>query len=310
MMVHGVEVALDAYRLIDSAQPIACYICDGDNTYGAEFCRQCFAPMALAHQAQVNKIRPKTVALVGASGAGKTVYLGMLMDMLSRQQKPISALARGAFSISLQQATTAALVGGWFPDKTPNEPDRWNWTHCQINDAKRRQPLELIVPDMAGEAILEEINHPNTFPVVRSLLTKCCGVVLLIDAIRLQSGDSSQDFATMKFLAFLDELEQERNNGRRLWRRTQLPISIVFTKADQCERCFADPVLFAETHASGMLRHCRDRFPLHTFYACGVAGACAHRESPYDGRRRIPLRVEPRGIVEPLAWMVKQIARR
>jgi hypothetical protein len=167
----------------------------------------------------------------------------------------------------------------------------------------------LIVPDMAGEAILEEINHPNTFPVVRSLLAKCCGVVLLVDAIRLQEGDSSQDFATMKFLTFLGEMEHERNNNRRLWRRTQSPIAVVFTKADQCEQCFADPVGFAQAYASGMLRNCRERFPRHHFSACGVAGACAHRESRYSGRRRIPLRIEPRGVVEPLEWMLRQIGR-
>ena len=306
-MVHGVEVSLDTYRLIENTRPIACYICEGENTYGTEYCRNCYAPMALAHQAQVNKIQPKTLALIGASGAGKTVFLGMLMDMLSRQKKPISALARGAFSISLQQATTDSLVRGWFPDKTCNEPDRWNWVHCQITSGRRRQPLELIVPDMAGEAILEEIDHPNTFPVVRSHLSRCNGVILLIDAIRLQSGDQTQDFATMKLLTFLSELEKERSMARRFARKSQLPIAIVFTKADQCEQCFTNPLAFAETHAPGVLHHCRERFPIHSLYACGVAGACAHREVLGDGRRRIPLRIEPHGIIESVAWMVEKI---
>ena len=74
---------LESYRLAEYAIPIPCYICEGENTYDSEFCRHCFAPMALAHQANSQKIRPRMLAVVGASGAGKTVYLGMLMDMLT-----------------------------------------------------------------------------------------------------------------------------------------------------------------------------------------------------------------------------------
>lgn len=309
-MTPGIEVPLASYQLIQNAQPISCYICGNDNTYSAEHCRCCFAPMALAHQARVTGVQPRTIALVGASASGKTVFLGMLMDMLSRREQPLQVLTRGAFSISMQQTTTSALAHGWFPDKTPNEPDRWNWVHCQIASQKKRRPLDLIVPDMAGEAILEEINHPNTFPVVRSMLTKCCGVILLIDAIRLQAGDQTQDFSTMKLLSFLGDLERDRSIGGRLWRMTRLPIAVVFTKADECESCYDDPVAFAESHATGMLRHCRERFPRHAVFACSVAGACGYRESLGDGRRRIPLRIEPRGIIEPLIWMVDQVGRR
>ncbi len=303
----AVEIPLESYRLAQITQPICCYICEAENSQNAEFCRHCFAPMALAHQARANNVRPQMVAVIGASGAGKTVYLGILMDMLSRQTKRLSALARGAFSISLQQATTSALSRCYFPDKTPCQPDRWNWVHCQVSSETRRQPMELIVPDMAGEAILEEIDHPNTFPVIRALLAKCSGVIILIDAIRLQSGDTSHDFSTMKLLTFLSELAEGRKSTKRGFRPLQLPIALVFTKADQCEECFDDPAGFAEIHAGGMLRHVRERFARHDFYATGVAGACAFRESVTEGRQRIPLRIEPRGVVEPLAWMISQL---
>ena len=49
------------------------------------------------------------IATLGSADAGKTVYLGMLTDMLSRENAPLQLLARGAFSVSLQQATMAAL---------------------------------------------------------------------------------------------------------------------------------------------------------------------------------------------------------
>ena len=80
------------------------------------------------------------VFLTGSSGAGKTVYLGMLLDLLSRQPERIQAMARGAFSITLQQATMAALMRCEFPEKTATEPDRWNWVHCQVRTPEQRRP--------------------------------------------------------------------------------------------------------------------------------------------------------------------------
>ena len=151
---------LDSYRLVQYAVQVPCYICNGGNTFDAELCRHCQAPMALSHQANTQNVHPRMIAAIGSSGAGKTVFLGMLIDMLSRQSDRMQLLARGAFSINLQQTAMSALARREFPTKTPNEPDRWNWVHCQIRPPRNRQPIELIMPDMAGEALLEEIEHP------------------------------------------------------------------------------------------------------------------------------------------------------
>src|SRR5207247_1966556 len=95
------------------------------------------------------KVLPRMIAVIGTSGVGKTVYLGMLLDILSRQPQRMQVLARGAFSITLQQTVISALARGEFPTKTPNEPDRWNWVHCQIRtDAGRawhERPLALVL---------------------------------------------------------------------------------------------------------------------------------------------------------------------
>src|SRR5215218_1549907 len=123
-MNKGVAVPLESYRLAEYANQLPCYICSRGNTYDAELCRHCFAPMALSHQANCQKIMPKMIAAIGSSGVGKTVYLGMLLDMLSRQPDRMQAVARGAFSITLQQTTLASLSRCEFPNKTPNEPDR------------------------------------------------------------------------------------------------------------------------------------------------------------------------------------------
>src|SRR3989304_1777495 len=151
-MTKAAVQPLESYRLGQYALPVCCYICNAENTYDAEYCHVCLAPMALAHQANSQNVHPKMIAVIGASGVGKTVYLGMLMDMLSRRTEKMQMLARGAFSITLQQLTISALARCAFPRKTPNEPDRWNWVHCQIQHPRQRQDLELLMPDMAGGA--------------------------------------------------------------------------------------------------------------------------------------------------------------
>ncbi len=121
-MIKEGSVQLDSYRLAQYAVQVPCYICEGGNSFDAEFCRHCSAPMALAHQANSQKIAPRMIAAIGASGVGKTVYLGMLMDMLSRQSERLQMLARGAFSITLQQMTASALRGTSFRTRPPTNP--------------------------------------------------------------------------------------------------------------------------------------------------------------------------------------------
>ncbi len=301
-MIKGAIVPLETYRLVEYALPVPCYICEGENTYDTEYCRYCGAPMALAHQATGQKTRPQMIAVLGASAVGKTVFLGMLMDMLSRESEQLQLLVRGAFSITLQQTTMAALARCEFPGKTPNEPDRWNWVHCQIRSTKRRRPLELIVPDMAGDAVRQEIDHPYTYRVIRNFLKKCAGAMILVDSPKLQAGNRDQDYFTMKLISYLGELDAEEKLG---WARK--PVAMVFTKADQCPQCTADPAAYAKAHAGGLWQQCQERFHRYRFFASSVAGACAYRETRRDGRVLVPLRIEPHGIVEPFHWILESL---
>lgn len=302
MSDSNVVVPLDSYRLAQYVAQVPCYICSGPNTFDAELCRHCYAPMALTHQANTQHVHPQMVATIGATGAGKTVYLGMLTDMLSRHDQKLQILARGAFSISLQQHTMKSLARCEFPAKTPNEPDRWNWVHCQVRMKSRKRPLEIIMPDMAGETILHETDHPNSYPVIRSLLTQCSGIIVLVDAERISEGHQDQDYFTMKLLSYLMELDDDRKTG---W--PNRPVAIVFSKSDQCEECFGDAASFAKKQAAGVWQQCSERFARHRFFASGVAGACANRPELGGGVIQAPLRIEPRGVIEPFQWLIEQL---
>jgi hypothetical protein len=303
-MTKSVIQPLESYRLIQYSAPIPCYICEADNTNDAEFCNHCSAPMALAHQASAQQVKPQMVAVIGPSGVGKTVYMGMLLDMLSQQSERMQLFARGAFSINLQQAAMSALSHCEFPHKTPNEPDRWNWVHCQIRRPKQKHRLELIMPDMAGEAVLEEVDHPHTYRIVRQFLSKCVAAVVMIDAIQLKEGNRDQDFFIMKLLSYLSEMDTDQRTG---WKRR--PVALVLTKSDCCEDCWADPEQYVKSHANGLWQHCRERFDYHHFFASGVVGNCITLDTLTEGRLYIPLRIEPRGVTEPFEWLMEKLKK-
>ena len=158
------------------------------------------------------------------------------------------------------------------------------------------------MPDMAGEAVLEEVDHPHTYRVVRSFLQKCTAAMILIDAASLRQGTREQDYFTMKLLSYLNELTE---NNRQTWARR--PVAVVLTKADQSEECRAGPASFAERHAVGLWQYCRERFECHRFFAASVAGACAYRDTFADGRVQVPLRIEPHGLIEPFEWLLDNL---
>ena len=66
-MTHLAQIPLETYLLAQQAAPIACLVCDHENCCSAARCRNCHAPMALAHQTQSVKKRPHLIAVIGAS---------------------------------------------------------------------------------------------------------------------------------------------------------------------------------------------------------------------------------------------------
>lgn len=305
-MTHLTQMPLETYLLAEHSAPIACLVCDHENCVSAARCRNCSAPMSLAHNTQSSKSRPQLIAVIGASGAGKTTYLGLLMDMLTRHVGLLRSTARGPMSISLQQATTTALATGWFPEKTVTTPEHWHWVHCQFNCRRRRRPLELVLPDVSGEALVAETERANRYPALRALLAKAAGIMVLADAEQLQSGDHSQDFVALKLLSMIGELRDEKSHTWRNRSAERRPMALVLTKADKCDGLYDNPREFAEGHAAALWNDCRDRFPRHEVFACSVAGATAYRES-YGRRQQVPLRIEPRGIIEPFGWLMTEL---
>ncbi len=307
-MTPLVTLPMESYQLAKYAEPLVCFVCEFENNYDAEICRCCGAPMALTHQAGNYKTAPQMIAVVGPPKSGKTVYLGMLLDLLARRTSGIRALARGAFSVTLQQQTVESLATCQFPEATPSAAEHWNWVHCQVHLAgrqvqlmNRRSTREIVFVDSAGDAQQTHLDNEQYQPAVSAMLARSAAALVVVDVTQVESGGSDAEYFAVKALSNLAELPRTKK-GRTAWQKR--PVAVVFTKADGCEICCDDPTSYADRHCSGLAQFCRDRFSKVAFFATSVARSTTTRYG-----EDIPLRIEPRGIVEPFEWLTSRMRR-
>lgn len=300
-MTQWSTIPLESMELAQYAVQVECYICEGGNRFDAEFCRHCRAPLALAYQARKQKTQPRLLAVLGGPAVGKTCYLGILADMLSRQSGGLQMLAHGAFSVSLQQQTISALARRRFPPATPVEPEGWRWVHCDVRAPNHKRTLDLVLPDISGSAILEEIELPRRLPAIRRLLSNSAAAMILVESTTLEGGEQTPEFVAMKIVSDLLSIPAPKRKG---W--SHRPVAIVFTKADRSDWALEAPDEYARRHASSLWRHCHDQLRCHRFFTASVARVHVGVDG-FGEHVAIPMRVEPRGIVEPFAWVTEQL---
>jgi hypothetical protein len=277
----------------------ACPLC-GFPSYDHEACGHCFAPAEVVRSIQLREKPPRFVGVLGASGVGKTVYLGMLLDMLARGSAGLRGMPFGSFSLGLHRNVILALERQRFPAKTPAEPDHWHWVHCEVRSTTRRGTvLDIVTPDVAGEAVAAELALPNSHPTIRTLIGRCAGLVTLVDTLQVVSDGQSQELFAMQLVSYLASYRPARRRAK-----VGVPMALVLTKADLCPDALRDPEGFARANAPGLWRLCEARLETFRFFAAGVAGAIGTLVGRDGEESLVPLRIEPRGIVEPFAWLV------
>jgi len=281
-----------------------CLICGTQNLVETPLCVECSAPMAIVQDAVAQQREPRIVSIVGESNVGKTVYLGFLLDMLSQRAGDFEAIPKGAYSVDLQQNVISHMAGRSFPPKTPMEAMEWHWAYYQVC---RRRPspqwVDLVMPDIAGESLAAELAGPNTFKVIRGLLHRSAGVMLLVDAGLAANGSPRGDFFALKMLSYIDSLQ-----ARKCDERVEIPVAIVLYKADYCPECFDTPRDFARANLNRLWNLCESRFATVQYFASSVVGSLAYAVSPKeDFVTPVPLHAAPRGILEPFEWVIDQL---
>ena len=280
--------------------PTQCLICRSVNPEEATLCSNCAAPMALTQEAVAQDRKPAIITVIGDSNVGKTVYLGYLLDMLSRRAGQYEAVPKGPFSINLQQTVMSHIAARMFPPKTPNEVDEWHWAYCQVADRARGDRwYDLVMPDMAGEAIAAELDAPQSYTVIRGVLTRSDGIMLLVDASQAAMGNVQADFFAFKLASYIDQLAALKTN-----RKVRTPTAIVLCKSDYCPQAFDDPAAFAKTNLNRLWNLCDSRFENVAFFAASVIGAIGFGTDGDDNVVPVPLHSAPRGILEPYEWLL------
>ena len=284
---------------------LPCLICETKNSDEAIVCGSCGAPMALIQEAIAQERDPCITTVIGDSNVGKTVYLGMLLDMLSKRAQDFEAIPKGAYSVNLQHNVISYLGNRQFPPKTAMEVDEWHWAYYQVSKRKRGAKIhDLVMPDMAGEAIAAEVASPKTFTMIRSLLEKSSGAILLVDAALAAAGSPQPDFFALKLMSYLDGVLASKREER-----LKTPVAVVLSKADYCPECFDNPRGFARTNLNRLWNMCESRFESFEFFAASVVGALGYGTDGSDNVVPYPLHIAPRGILEPFEWVLGRLGR-
>ncbi|MFV1965790.1 MAG: hypothetical protein ACC628_10235 [Pirellulaceae bacterium] len=298
------DLVLQSAKYCTEETDDGCVCCGVQYAGSGELCVRCQAPLELSRTVKSRSVPPAFVPVLGASGAGKTVYLGLLLDMLSKGAKNMKGLVTGAFSVALQEQTTRALESRRFPEKTPTESDEWKWVHCEVTTRKRTADyVDIVTPDIAGEAIASEIERPRSQPAIRSVIAQSRGLMVLCDSIRVRDNGLDEDLFAIKLASYLSNLHvaSATSKKRKKW---EAPVAIVFTKADACPEAREDPNHFANCNLPRLLQFCERQFARYRFFASSVVGSSATMIDGYGCRTEVPFHVEPWGIVEPLEWII------
>ncbi len=294
-------------QLVDGFPPIAldCVCCDYRLSERDEYCPECQTPASLSRTVATRLGAQSFTSVLGASNAGKTVYLGLLLDILSKGTDEFRGMATSAFSVDLQEQVITALEQRSFPEKTPSEADAWKWLHCQVSMAgkKESKTVDLISPDFAGEAIAMEVNQAGLYPAIKHVVSKSSGVMILCDSMRVRDQGSGEDLFAMKLASYIAQLHGLTSNGSH---GAGPAVAVVFTKCDSCPEAIDDPTSFAANNTSRLYEFCRRTFMRHAFFAAGVAGSSGVLADEGGLQMQIPFHIQPQGVIEPLQWIVAQ----
>jgi len=280
---------------------LPCPLC-GEQAYEGQACNSCFLPAKVIESIRARLQPPRFVGVLGPSGVGKTVYIGMLLDLLARGVGGMRGVAQSPFTLALHRNLILALERQRFPEKTPSEPDRWQWVHCEVSAGKSKNLYDIVTPDVAGEAVMVELENPGSDKTIRALIGRCAGLVVLVDVVDVIAAGQAQELFAMQLVSYLDTLKPRKRS-----RKLDVPVAIVFTKTDLCDEWIRDPEAFARANVSELYNQCQARLERFKFYFSGVAGSTGRLVDRSGQEMLIPLRIEPRGVIEPFAWMVKEL---
>ncbi|MCR9291080.1 MAG: hypothetical protein NXI32_00090 [bacterium] len=282
-----------------------CVCCSARVEHCIDYCPKCQTPICLSQSVALQGGGHSFISVLGASNAGKTVYLGLLLDILSKGSEDFRGVAASPFAVDLQEYVVTSLENRAFPEKTPAEADSWQWLHCKLSmqQGKTKRTADLISPDFAGEAIAMEIRRPGLYPVVEHVVSRSTGILLLCDSLRVRDHGASEDLFATKLAAYI-AAQHELHDDKAAQEGRGPSVAVVFTKCDACPESTVDPAVFASSNVRRLHDFCQQKFKRVAFFATGVAGSTALLSDQRGWRSRVPFHIQPHGVLDPLKWLL------
>jgi hypothetical protein len=285
--------------------PTFCICCQSQFVRNEDYCHKCQTPVSLSQSVVAQGGGHTFISVLGASNAGKTVYLGLLLDILSKGPEDFRGAAASSFSVDLQDYVVNELEKRCFPEKTPSEADAWQWLHCKLTmvQKKSNRTADLISPDFAGEAIATEISRPGLYPAVKNVVSRSSGLLILCDSVRVRDQGAGEDLFAMKLATYI--AEHHKLYGENFGKRGKGPsLAVVFTKCDACPEAVKDPSVFAANNTPRLYDFCRQTFRRVEFFSAGVAGSTGVLADSRGLQMCVPFHIQPYGVLEPLRWIL------
>jgi hypothetical protein len=284
-----------------------CVCCSGRVENSEDYCPKCQTPVCLSQSAAIHGGGQQFISILGASNAGKTVYSGLLLDILCKGPPEFRGVAASPFAVDLQEYVIRSLEQRAFPEKTPSEADTWQWLHCKLSITENRstRTADLISPDFAGEAIAMEICRPGLYPVVENVVSRSSGIMLLCDSLRVRDHGASEDLFATKLAAYI-AAQHEAQEDITCKSRKGPSIAVIFTKCDACPEATGSPRNFASSNMRRLFDFCEQKFHRVEYFTTGVAGSTGLLSDGRGWKTRMPFHVQPHGILEPLKWLLTQ----
>lgn len=281
-----------------------CACCSSSFEPFDDYCNKCQMPTSLSQSVAAQGGGHTFISVLGASNAGKTVYLGLLLDILSKGPADFKGVAASSFAVDLQEYVVNELERRSFPEKTPSEADAWQWLHYKLTmkEKKSTRTADLISPDFAGEAIATEISRPGLYPAVAHVVSRSSGLLILCDSVRVRDQGASEDLFAMKLASYI--AESHELYGENFGKGGKGPsLAVVFTKCDACPEAVENPTAFAANNTPRLHDFCRQTFRRVKFFAAGVAGSTGVIADNRGLQMCVPFHIQPYGVLEPLRWV-------
>ncbi|MCH2135841.1 MAG: hypothetical protein MK101_04565 [Phycisphaerales bacterium] len=235
------------------------------------------------------------VVILGRRGAGKTVYLARLYEALWQNREGLLARAMDGRAHQRFMELVAMMEAGQWPEATLAQ----SWSNLEIRYGARQWMLWAL--DYPGEVFRRafvENAQDEAATALRTHVDKAAAVLVLVDPVTAARGgvEATVD-AEFGLSAALRRVHTAAGSQ-------EVPVALVLTKCDIALghiREVGTARAFVDHHLPGLVRDGGD---------FRVFAASAVRSRPDAlGQLRPATDKDPLGIVEPLQWCLKRLAR-